>query len=250
MSKTKVDPITRAAIDWILRLESGHACPSERQVFKAWLAENPEHMAAWQRVAGLLKNPLADLQSVDRRSPGQLQAARKALLETTSPSRKKTLQGGVLLLLLGLGAAGVVDRVTPLAGFMADQHTGTGERKTIELADGSRLTLNARSAVDTPAELCRHLSLDSGSMTRMLDRLEQKNLLIRQRSEADRRQVRLVLTDDGLALADELPIIGTNAMNQLAGEISPQELQTLEDILKKILLAAGDPITIMRLGEK
>ena len=86
--------------------------------------------------------------------------------------------------------------------------------------------------------------------TRMLDRLEQKNLLIRQRSEADRRQVRLVLTDDGLALADELPVIGTNAMNQLAGEISPQELQTLEDILKKILLAAGDPITIMRLGEK
>ena len=148
MSKTKVDPITRAAVDWILRLESGHACPSERQVFKAWLAESPEHMAAWQRVAGLLKNPLADLQSVDRRSPGQLQAASKALLETTSPSRKKTLQGGVLLLLLGLGVAGVVDRVTPLAGFMADQHTGTGERKTIELADGSRLTLNARSAID------------------------------------------------------------------------------------------------------
>ncbi len=148
MSKTKVDPITRAAVDWILRLESGHACPSERQVFKAWLAENPEHMAAWQRVAGLLKNPLADVQSVDRRSPGQLQAARKALLETTSPSRKKTLQGSVLLLLLGLGVAGVVDRVTPLAGYMADQHTGTGERKTIELADGSRLTLNARSAID------------------------------------------------------------------------------------------------------
>ncbi len=112
------------------------------------------------------------------------------------------------------------------------------------------LIIMAQYAVDTPAELCRHLSLDSGSMTRMLDRLEQKNLLIRQRSEADRRQVRLVLTDDGLALADELPIIGTNAMNQLAGEISPQELQTLEDILKKILLAAGDPITIMRLGEK
>ncbi|MCU1729702.1 FecR family protein [Pseudomonas sp. 7P_10.2_Bac1] len=148
MSKTKVDPITRAAIDWVLRLESGQACPSERQVFKAWLAENPEHKAAWQRVAGLLKSPLSDLQSVDRRSPGQLQAASKAILGTTSSSGKKALQGGLLLLLLGLGTAGVVDRVTPLAGLMADEHTGTGERKTIELADGSRLTLNARSAVD------------------------------------------------------------------------------------------------------
>ena len=148
MSTAKVDPITRAAIDWMLRLESGDACPSERQVFKAWLAENPDHMAAWQRVAGVLKAPMADLQSVERRSPGQLQAARRVLLGGTSGSRKKALQGGLLLLLLGLGAAGLVDRVTPLAGLMADQHTGTGERKTIQLDDGSLLTLNARSAVD------------------------------------------------------------------------------------------------------
>ena len=112
------------------------------------------------------------------------------------------------------------------------------------------LIIMAQFDVDTPAELCRHLCLDSGSMTRMLDRLEQKNLLMRQRSEADRRQVRLVLTDDGKALADLLPKVGADAMNQLAGAISPQELQSLEQILKKILLAAGDPITVMRLGEK
>ena len=112
------------------------------------------------------------------------------------------------------------------------------------------LIIIAQFDVDTPAELCRNLSLDSGSMTRMLDRLEQKNLLMRQRSEADRRQVRLVLTDDGKALADLLPKVGADAMNQLAGAISPQELQSLEQILKKILLAAGDPITVMRLGEK
>ena len=112
------------------------------------------------------------------------------------------------------------------------------------------LIIMAPFEVDTPAELCRHLSLDSGAMTRMLDRLEQKNLLVRQRSEADRRQVRLVLTEDGQALADLLPQVGADAMNQLAGAISPQELQSLEQILKKILLAAGDPITILRVGEK
>ena len=148
MSTAKVDSTTRAAIDWMLRLESGNASPSERQVFKAWLAQSPEHLAAWQRVAGVLKAPVADLQSVERRSPGQLQAARRALLSGTSPSGKNALRGSLLLLLLGLGAAGLVNRVTPLTGLMADQHTGTGERKTIELADGSLLTLNARSAVD------------------------------------------------------------------------------------------------------
>ncbi|MGK9536868.1 FecR domain-containing protein, partial [Salmonella enterica subsp. enterica] len=61
---------------------------------------------------------------------------------------KKALQGGLLLLLLGLAGAGLVDRVTPLAGLTADYQTATGERKTVELTDGSLLTLNARSAVD------------------------------------------------------------------------------------------------------
>lgn len=148
MSKARVDPITRAAVDWMLRLESGQACPSERQVFKAWLAESPEHMAAWQRVAGVLKMPLADLQSAENRSPGHLQAARQALMASHSPARKNALKGGLLVLVLGLGSVGVMDRITPLTGLMADQHTGTGERRTFELADGSRLTLNARSAVD------------------------------------------------------------------------------------------------------
>ena len=110
------------------------------------------------------------------------------------------------------------------------------------------LIIMAQFDVDTPAELCRHLSLDSGSMTRMLDRLEHKNLLTRQRSEVDRRQVRLVLTQAGQVLANELPTIGADAMNQLAQAISPQELQSLEDILKKILLAAGDSIIVQRLG--
>jgi DNA-binding MarR family transcriptional regulator len=53
-------------------------------------------------------------------------------------------------------------------------------------------------------------------MTRMLDRLEQKGLLARQRCEADRRQVQLVLTEEGQKLAALLPHIGAEAMNELA----------------------------------
>ena len=41
----------------------------------------------------------------------------------------------------------------------------------------------------TPNEMSRVLSYDTGSMTRMLDRLEKKGFLIRQRSLADRRVV-------------------------------------------------------------
>ncbi|MFB4391891.1 MULTISPECIES: MarR family winged helix-turn-helix transcriptional regulator [unclassified Pseudomonas] len=104
--------------------------------------------------------------------------------------------------------------------------------------------------VDTPAELCRYLGLDSGSMTRMLDRLEQKGLMLRNRCPEDRRQVRLELTADGQRLADRLPHIGALAMNELVGVLAAEELQTLETLLAKVLLAAGDPLTIARFGDR
>ena len=112
------------------------------------------------------------------------------------------------------------------------------------------MIIMAQFGVDTPAELCRNLSLDSGSMTRMLDRLEQKGLLGRKRSELDRRQVQLVLTADGQRLVDMLPQIGAEALNELAGALEPGELEALEKILKKILIAAGDPITLQRVGKE
>ncbi|WAH60504.1 MarR family transcriptional regulator [Pseudomonas silvicola] len=104
--------------------------------------------------------------------------------------------------------------------------------------------------VDRPAELCRYLSLDSGSMTRMLDRLEQKGFISRRPCADDRRQVRVTLTPAGLALAGKLPVVGAAAMNELVGVLAPDELESLERILTKVLLAAGDTLTALRVGAK
>ncbi|MGH8418843.1 MAG: MarR family winged helix-turn-helix transcriptional regulator [Pseudomonas sp.] len=112
------------------------------------------------------------------------------------------------------------------------------------------LVIVALYGADTPADLCRSLCLDSGSMTRMLDRLEQKDLLMRTRSESDRRQVRLVLTDAGQALSDLLPQIGAHAMNEMVGVLEHSELAMLEKLLTKVLVAAADPITLARIAAK
>jgi MarR family multiple antibiotic resistance transcriptional regulator len=112
------------------------------------------------------------------------------------------------------------------------------------------LIIVAQFAADTPAELCRHLSLDSGSMTRMLDRLEQKQLIARTRSATDRRQVQLALTAEGKAITDRLPQIGADAMNTLLSVLEADEVASLERILTKVLLDANDPITIARLSFK
>jgi DNA-binding MarR family transcriptional regulator len=142
-------------------------------------------------------------------------------------------------LLLGRAAA-VKDRVL-------DSHLVP---YSVTAAQFKVLIIMQQFGIDTPAELSRYLGLDSGSITRMLDRLEQKDLIARRRSEADRRQVCLVLTAAGEELAGRLPHIGANAMNELVGMLEPQELADLERILTKVLMTAGDALTALRIGEK
>jgi MarR family transcriptional regulator, multiple antibiotic resistance protein MarR len=112
------------------------------------------------------------------------------------------------------------------------------------------LVIVALYGAETPADLCRSLCLDSGSMTRMLDRLEQKDLLVRTRSEADRRQVKLVLTESGKEVADLLSEIGAKAMNEMVGVLEDSELAMLEKLLTKVLVAAADPITLARIASR
>ncbi|PWB32415.1 iron dicitrate transport regulator FecR [Pseudomonas sp. SDI] len=148
MTFTALDHATHEAVDWLLKLEGQAPGSPTRQAFERWLGSNPAHARAWTQVNGLLGAPLADLHEAEQRHPGQLAAASRALRGLPSPSRRKVLGGGLAMVLLGLGGAGIAQRVTPLGGLLADLHTATGERRSVILSDGSRLHLNARSAVD------------------------------------------------------------------------------------------------------
>jgi DNA-binding MarR family transcriptional regulator len=65
----------------------------------------------------------------------------------------------------------------------------------LRLHDGGRNTAGA---------LSRFSGVDSGAMTRLLDRLADKSLLARSQDPLDRRSVRLVLTDRAQALIPAL----------------------------------------------
>nr|WP_314487569.1 MarR family transcriptional regulator [uncultured Pseudomonas sp.] len=141
----------------------------------------------------------------------------------------------------------LLGRAAILKDRILDAHL---ESEGVTAAQFKVLVIVTQLALDTPAEMCRCLGLDSGSMTRMLDRLEQKALIRRQRCPQDRRQVRLVLTTEGQRLADRLPEVGAKAMNELVGVLEADELSTLERLLAKILLAAGDPMTVRRFSNR
>jgi len=97
------------------------------------------------------------------------------------------------------------------------------------------MLLLARGEARTPLELSRRLAYDSGSMTRMLDRLERKGLLERSRSEADRRVIEIGLTGRGRDAADALPGLVAGEMNaQLAG-FSADEVRTMTALLQRFI---------------
>ena len=90
-------------------------------------------------------------------------------------------------------------------------------------------------SASTVAELARECSLDTGGMTRLLDRLEAKGLVRRVRSSEDRRVVNLELTDDGRAAAKEIPAILCGVQNDHMRGFSVEEWQTLKSLLRRIL---------------
>ncbi len=144
-------PVTiKAAIDWMVLLDSGLAKPEQRQAFEHWLAADAEHRLAWQSVHRALEPALQPLIEAEQSTPGSGRAAISALRSSgLSLERRKLLRGGTALALMaGLPGLVAVQQRMPLSGLLADLHTTTAERKRIILADGSLLVLNARSSVD------------------------------------------------------------------------------------------------------
>jgi DNA-binding MarR family transcriptional regulator len=99
---------------------------------------------------------------------------------------------------------------------------------------GVILMLSSRRA-STPFELSRAMSYDSGSMTRLLDRLEKKGFVVRTRSDADRRMVKLELTPQGHDAARQLPGLGATVLNEQLRGFSAAEHATLIDLLARFI---------------
>jgi DNA-binding MarR family transcriptional regulator len=92
-----------------------------------------------------------------------------------------------------------------------------------------------RGQASTPFELSKMLSVDTGLMTRMLDKLEGKRLLERSRSADDRRVVNLVLTKKGLEVAAEIPKIAPEVLNARLKKFTKAEFEELCRLLQKFV---------------
>lgn len=88
---------------------------------------------------------------------------------------------------------------------------------------------------DTVASLARLIQIGDASMSRMLDRLEEKDLVRRERSADDRRVVHLHLTAKGRRVANRIWPIVVEGMHVHLDGFSKDELAKFNDFLARML---------------
>jgi MarR family multiple antibiotic resistance transcriptional regulator len=93
----------------------------------------------------------------------------------------------------------------------------------------------ADGIADTAADLCRTMHYDTGSMTRMLDRLEEKSVLRRERCTADRRVVYLRITDTGNDLLPRLRAAAVLVISRHLAGFTHSEIDTLKQYLARMI---------------
>jgi DNA-binding MarR family transcriptional regulator len=92
----------------------------------------------------------------------------------------------------------------------------------------------------TVAELCRETRHDSGAMTRLVDQLEERELIERKRQATDRRVVDLELTGEGRKMVESLIPLAVGCLNDSLGDFSRQEVQQLQDFMRRIIARVSE----------
>ena len=135
------------ALVWFVRMNSGDATDAEHDEFGFWLRDDPDNLMAYQRLETLWR----DLNDVPDPRPAA---------PSSGPviSRRGLLVGAAgaaacagLVAVTGL----TIEDVTALGA--ADYRTGTGERRTVVLNDGSAVQLDAETAISVEGRPCVRL---------------------------------------------------------------------------------------------
>lgn len=125
-----------AAADWVVRLQSPHLSEDEAQSFDAWLSASPANAETYDATLAIMHAVEADaatiLRDLPSRAPGR-----------PSLGRGWLLAGGLA------AAAALAIAIMPLGADAPAQTftTGKGEHRSVHLADGSTVDLNAGSTL-------------------------------------------------------------------------------------------------------
>lgn len=141
LPKTK-EMLRREAARWLARLQSGRD-PNVERKFQKWHDADPRHSAAFDRVRGSYEQAGLLRHSQTVISGGHKPAGPKSAWKL----RPAFAAAVALVLLVPIGLVGLRDGA-PFGGSEAVLMTHVGEIRQVELADGSKVTLDSDTKVD------------------------------------------------------------------------------------------------------
>lgn len=123
--------ILKEAMTWFVQLQSDQCDSHQQKQFQSWLATSEIHRHAYQEAEKIWSN----MDSLKQLSSTDIQATKKVKLNCS------VTQITSLLLIFGLLGGSWLDYSTEVLTYS----TAIGERRSINLADGSHLEMNAAS---------------------------------------------------------------------------------------------------------
>lgn len=146
----------RQAAGWYAMLQSGEAGAAQRDCWRRWLAADPTHAAAWEK-----------MEAVSRRFAALPAAPTLSALNTPGRARrsaaKKVLALGAVTAFGGIAARR--DSRDALAALGAGEQTAVGEIRRLALADGAGLWMNTDTALDVDfLRGMQHVALHRGEI--------------------------------------------------------------------------------------
>ena len=162
------NPVAREAADWFSRLRADDVRESDRDAHRAWMQRDPEHRAAYQRLEQLWSTlgDFAHAPEIDR-----LMHPAPATNTVPHPSRRKNRRHWISITAVAAVVAlavivsmplGLLQKHTPDSPAIA-YATSNGERRSIDLQDGSRMDLDANTQVEVRfSPTARRITLQSG----------------------------------------------------------------------------------------
>jgi DNA-binding MarR family transcriptional regulator len=137
---------------------------------------------------------------------------------------------------------GVIGRITQLQREVFLAQRATFARHGLDAPSFDVLAALRRAGAPyqlTPTELMRTALVTSGAITQRLDRLEDRGLITRERSEADGRAVVVTLTPAGRAALDTALPDHLETEKQLLDGLPSADQALLADLLRRLLVALG-----------
>jgi transmembrane sensor len=151
--------IREQASEWLVSFSEGEVDAITREAFTHWLRTSPEHVLAYLRVSAFWH----DAELIDKTTRGDIDGlVERALKENNVVCLKNLSRGSVasdvserparsskpwaIAAVLAILCAGIVFAMLQFQGGQS-YVTGVGELRTVTLADGSKVELNARSRI-------------------------------------------------------------------------------------------------------